>query len=169
MDPKIFSTAAIPIAWTVCLGGCTNTSTKFPNHVEPVAVEAPVCPSVTFKGSNIAELYTNVYNLNMDDMAKHKVDSDGMTHTSTPGTANFGLYIGLGTFPQGVFLLRKPHLDPGHRPGAHRAGFLRRDGKAPWPPPTACMTTWIAQAGGSPGPTGSASAITVNCPKRCSR
>ncbi len=64
-------------------------------------MEAPVCPSVTFKGSNIAELYTNVYNLNMDDMAKHKVDSDGMTHTSTPGTANFGLYIGLGTFPQG--------------------------------------------------------------------
>ena len=74
---------------------------EIPSHVEPVAVEAPVCPSVTFRGSNIAELYTNVYNLNMDDMAKHKVDSDGMTHTSTPGTANFGLYIGLGTFRRG--------------------------------------------------------------------
>jgi len=55
-------------------------------------------PDITFTGNALSEIYTNVYRKNIIDMAYGKVDDDGRSHTSTPLTANFGCYVGFGTF-----------------------------------------------------------------------
>ncbi|MHB1458142.1 MAG: hypothetical protein ACYC0V_14630 [Armatimonadota bacterium] len=53
-------------------------------------------PRITFKGDSMADLVTNIFNFNADDMTK-KVTSDGIYHTSTKGAAWYG-YEGFGCF-----------------------------------------------------------------------
>ena len=55
-------------------------------------------PVVIFTGSPLAEIYTNVYANNIHDMRTKKVDKNGGMHTSSGDLADFGLYIGMGTF-----------------------------------------------------------------------
>jgi hypothetical protein len=55
-------------------------------------------PVVTFTGSPLAEVFTNVYIHNLHDMRTKKVDSHGGMHTSSGDLADFGIYIGMGTF-----------------------------------------------------------------------
>jgi hypothetical protein len=55
-------------------------------------------PDIRFYNKDGLDLYTNVYRRNIMDMAYHKITDDGMTHTSSAMTANFGCYIGFGSF-----------------------------------------------------------------------
>jgi len=55
-------------------------------------------PDLRFYNAAGLDLFTNVYRKNIMDMAYRKVTDDGMPHTSSQGTANFGCYIGFGTF-----------------------------------------------------------------------
>lgn len=61
----------------------------------PLAVQAP---DIRFEGDVEADIYTNVYRANVADMVTEKVTDDGMPHTSSKNTVNFGLYVGLGTY-----------------------------------------------------------------------
>lgn len=101
IDPKIFLNRSYTQRLDKLSRRLYQYLDQIPDQAPLVDIPDRVCPKVRFSGSNIAQLYTNVYNLNMDDMAKRKVDADGMTHTSSPGTANFSGYIGLGTFRTG--------------------------------------------------------------------
>ncbi len=55
-------------------------------------------PDIVFSGCGIADIYTNVYRKNITDMAYNKISDDGMPHTSSPNTANYGCYVGFGTY-----------------------------------------------------------------------
>ena len=55
-------------------------------------------PDIRFYNENGLDLWTNVYRANVMDMAYHKVTDDGMPHTSSGGTCDFGCYIGFGTY-----------------------------------------------------------------------
>ncbi len=55
-------------------------------------------PLVKFTGTPLAEVFTNVYAHNVHDMRMKKVDMNGGMHTSSGDLADFGLYIGMGTF-----------------------------------------------------------------------
>ncbi len=55
-------------------------------------------PVVKFTGTPLAEIFTNVYAHNIHDMRTKKVDENGGMHTSSGDLADFGLYIGMGTF-----------------------------------------------------------------------
>ena len=55
-------------------------------------------PLVRFGGSGLAEIFTNVYLANWHDMATHKIDGHGKSHTSSGNSPSFGLYVGFGTF-----------------------------------------------------------------------
>jgi hypothetical protein len=55
-------------------------------------------PVVKFTGTPLAEIFTNVYAHNIQDMRMKKVDVNGGMHTSSGDLADFGLYIGMGTF-----------------------------------------------------------------------
>jgi hypothetical protein len=55
-------------------------------------------PLVKFSGTPLAEIYTNVYAHNLYDMRTKKVDEKGGMHTSSGDLADFGIYIGMGTF-----------------------------------------------------------------------
>ena len=89
IDPKVFLNRSYTHRLDKLSRRLYQYLDQIPDQAPLVEIPHRVCPKVRFSGSNIAELYTNVYNLNMDDMAKRKVDADGMTHTSSPGTANF--------------------------------------------------------------------------------
>ncbi|MCQ2428871.1 MAG: hypothetical protein MJ192_00935 [Clostridia bacterium] len=55
-------------------------------------------PDVRFYNKDGLDLFTNVYRKNIMDMAYKKVTDDGMPHTSSAATADFGCYIGFGTY-----------------------------------------------------------------------
>ena len=58
-------------------------------------------PVLRFEGTAAAGLLTNVYTASLQDLLA-KVDADGVFHASTPGSPNFGLYGGIGTWRGGV-------------------------------------------------------------------
>lgn len=68
----------------------------------PVTVEEISNPEnateLRFSGSSAAAIFTNVYRKNILDMSQDKIDSEGVPHTSSSVTANFGLYVGNGTY-----------------------------------------------------------------------
>lgn len=74
---------------------------ELPEHDPLVEIKNYDGPDINFGGCNIAEIYTNVYRRNLTDMAYGKITDDGMPHTSSAGTANFGCYIGFGTYNVG--------------------------------------------------------------------
>ena len=55
-------------------------------------------PDIEFGGSGTADIYTNIYRANLHDMMTGKVTEDGMPHTSSGHTLNYGCYFGFGTF-----------------------------------------------------------------------
>ena len=55
-------------------------------------------PDIRFYNAHGLDLFTNVYRVNITDMAYGKLSDDGMPHTSTPGAPNFGNYVGFGTY-----------------------------------------------------------------------
>jgi hypothetical protein len=63
----------------------------------PPAYQGPV---VKFSGTALAEIFTNVYAHNIQDMQTKKVGPDGSMHTSSGDLPNFGIYIGMGTFKE---------------------------------------------------------------------
>lgn len=64
-------------------------------YLPPAGYEGPL---VKFTGTPLAEVFTNVYSHNLHDMRMKKVDPAGGMHTSSGDLADFGLYIGMGTF-----------------------------------------------------------------------
>ena len=74
---------------------------EIPAHDPKREIEGFDAPDITFTGTPEAEIFTNVYRYNIMDMAYKKLDDDGRSHTSTPGTANFSCYLGLGTYCTG--------------------------------------------------------------------
>lgn len=77
-------------------------SDEIPNSVPLLSDSAFDAPDIRFYNKNGLDLFTNVYRKNIMDMAHHKIDSEGMPHTSSPGGQNFGSYVGFGTFRSGV-------------------------------------------------------------------
>lgn len=73
---------------------------ELPQSDEKKEIAGFDAPDLTFTGSAMAEIYTNVYRVNILDMAYGKIDADGRPHTSTPHTCNFGCYLGFGTFKE---------------------------------------------------------------------
>ena len=71
---------------------------ELPASVPKIELANFDAPDITFTGSAMAEIYTNVYRANAIDMAYGKIEDDGRAHTSTPYTSNFGCYLGFGTF-----------------------------------------------------------------------
>ncbi|MBR6426587.1 MAG: hypothetical protein IKS28_02040, partial [Clostridia bacterium] len=55
-------------------------------------------PDIEFGGCGLADIYTNIYRANLHDMMTGKVTEDGMPHTSSGNTLNYGCYIGFGTY-----------------------------------------------------------------------
>lgn len=74
---------------------------ELPDSDPKKEIEGFDAPDITFSGAPMADIYTNVYRMNIMDMAYGKVDDDGRSHTSTPFTCNFGCYLGFGTFKEG--------------------------------------------------------------------
>ena len=70
---------------------------ELPETVEPLPLPAGL-PDLRFTGCVEADIYTNVYRVNLDDMRANKVTDDGMPHTSSACSVNFGCYVGMGTF-----------------------------------------------------------------------
>ncbi len=100
LDPKVFRNRSYQDRLSRLAHRLYQYRDDIPDSVEPVALPDSPCPQVRFHGGRAAQVYTNVYNVNMRDMALEKVDADGRTHTSSRDTHNFGGYIGLGTFNQ---------------------------------------------------------------------
>ena len=71
---------------------------EVPRTIEPLEIEGFDAPDIKFYNKDGPDVFTNVYRKNIMDMAYGKITDDGMPHTSTAGTANFGCYIGFGTF-----------------------------------------------------------------------
>ncbi|MBE5767324.1 MAG: hypothetical protein E7335_09210 [Clostridiales bacterium] len=69
-----------------------------PNSVTIDEIEGFDAPDIRFYGSGTADIYTNVYRYNLMDMAYEKVTADGMPHTSSEHTYDFGCYGGMGTY-----------------------------------------------------------------------
>ncbi|MBQ5930139.1 MAG: hypothetical protein IIX02_05035, partial [Clostridia bacterium] len=72
-----------------------------PNSVTIDEIAGFDAPDIRFYGSGTADIYTNVYRYNLMDMAYEKVTADGMPHTSSEHTYDFGCYGGMGTYTQG--------------------------------------------------------------------
>ena len=72
-----------------------------PARVAPLET-TQVGPKLCFAGSNVAEIFTNVVQVNLLDMATDKVTEDGMMHTSSSDAPSFGMYVGMGTFANAV-------------------------------------------------------------------
>lgn len=75
---------------------------EIPDYVPYSAPDGYDGPKVTFGGDCFADLSTNIYAWNIDDMRKGKVEPDGTMRTSTPGAPSFGSYVGFGTYRDGV-------------------------------------------------------------------
>ncbi len=73
---------------------------QIPQSVEEVPVSGFDAPALRFYNNDGLDLFTNVYRVNVMDMAYRKVTNDGMTHTSSENAPNFGCYIGFGSFNQ---------------------------------------------------------------------
>ncbi len=71
---------------------------EIPSSVDLLEIENFDAPDIRFYNACGLDLYTNVYRKNIMDMAYQKITDDGMTHTSSAMTANFGGYVGFGTF-----------------------------------------------------------------------
>lgn len=71
---------------------------EIPASVELLDIPDFDAPDIRFYNEHGLDLYTNVYRKNIMDMAYHKITDDGMTHTSSAMTANFGCYIGFGSY-----------------------------------------------------------------------
>lgn len=71
---------------------------EVPEAAELLETEKFDAPDIRFYNAKGIDILTNVYRKNIIDMAYGKITDDGMPHTSTAGTANFGCYIGFGTF-----------------------------------------------------------------------
>lgn len=71
---------------------------EIPASVDLLDVPGFDAPDVRFYNKHGLDLFTNVYRKNIMDMAYKKVTDDGMPHTSSAGTADFGCYIGFGTY-----------------------------------------------------------------------
>ena len=71
---------------------------EIPREVDPLEIDGFDAPDIRFYNKYGTDVMTNVYRKNITDMAYGKITDDGMPHTSTAGTANFGCYIGFGTF-----------------------------------------------------------------------
>lgn len=71
---------------------------EIPASVELLPMEGFDAPDIRFYNKDGLDLFTNVYRRNIMDMAYGKITDDGMTHTSSAMTANFGCYIGFGSY-----------------------------------------------------------------------
>jgi hypothetical protein len=71
---------------------------EVPDTVDLLETDGFDAPDIRFYNAGGLDVFTNVYRRNIMDMAYGKITDDGMPHTSTAGTANFGCYIGFGTF-----------------------------------------------------------------------
>ena len=100
LDPKVFLNRSYQDKLNRLAHRLYQFRADVPDTIEPLALPDSPCPQVRFYGGQAAQVYTNVYNVNMRDMALEKVDADGRSHTSSRDTYNFGGYIGLGTFNQ---------------------------------------------------------------------
>lgn len=75
---------------------------ELPQKVDAIVPLNYDAPKVKFKGNGFADIFTNVFSINIMDMAYIKVDDTGRTHTSSKNPYHFGCYIGMGTFNQGT-------------------------------------------------------------------
>ena len=78
-----------------------TTDDDFKGHVAASAPPGYGGPQLTFKGNIFADILSNVFRYNVQDIAD-KIDQDGMYHTSTKDAIEWGGYRGFGTFRKNV-------------------------------------------------------------------
>ncbi|MGB7266414.1 MAG: hypothetical protein WBC92_12935, partial [Terracidiphilus sp.] len=74
---------------------------EFKGHVAQSAPPGYSGPQVSFEGTILAEILSNVFRYNAQDIAA-KIDQNGMYHTSTKDAISWGGYRGFGTFRNDV-------------------------------------------------------------------
>ena len=74
---------------------------ELPQSVELEEIENFDAPDIRFYNEYGIDILTNVYRKNVMDMAHQKIDDDGMTHTSSKIAADFGCYVGFGSYAIG--------------------------------------------------------------------
>ena len=77
---------------------------EIPEHVESLYPADYSGSKAEFGGSNVADIWTNLYLCNIEDITRRKIDSEGVPHTSSQGAPEFGLVIGNGMFRENVGL-----------------------------------------------------------------
>lgn len=71
---------------------------ELPGKDTKIELEGYDGPDVNFFGNGLADIFTNVYQVNMMDMAHIKIDETGRTHTSSKNPWEFGFYCGMGSY-----------------------------------------------------------------------
>ena len=71
---------------------------EIPENIEKLDVADFDAPDIEMKGSNLAEIYTNIYRRNIMDMAHVKIEADGHVNVSSTDKLDYGCYIGFGTY-----------------------------------------------------------------------
>ena len=74
---------------------------ELPQSVEVQAMQDFDAPDIRFGNSFGNDILTNVYRCNITDMAYNKLTDDGMAHTSSAGSLDYGHYTGFGSFKRG--------------------------------------------------------------------
>ncbi|MCL2838498.1 MAG: hypothetical protein FWE04_05470 [Oscillospiraceae bacterium] len=102
IEPEIFLNKRYEPALELLARRLYQFRDEIPARLERVLPDNYAGPDVRFFGNNVADILTNVYAANLDDIAKKKIDANGMPVTSSEGSPNFGCYVGFGTFRDNV-------------------------------------------------------------------
>ena len=102
LDPRIFFNRSYQYDLERLARRLYQFRDDIPAQLPPVEIPGWNGPDVQFTGGRVADLMTNVYRVNLWDMANNKVTADGMPHTSSAGAPSYGHYVGMGTFREGV-------------------------------------------------------------------
>ena len=78
-----------------------TTDEDFKGQVAESVPPGYVGPHLSFKGNIFADILSNVFRYNVQDIAD-KIDQEGMYHTSTKDAIEWGGYRGFGTFRKNV-------------------------------------------------------------------
>lgn len=101
VDPAIFLNRGYTAKLDKLARRLYQYADELPQSVEHIIPNDYTGPVADFSGNGFADILTNVYHLNLHDMATNKVTEEGMPHTSSEGTANFGCYVGFGSYKTG--------------------------------------------------------------------
>ncbi len=100
-----------------------------PTNLAPPAVVAGY-PQLEFTGPPEAAILAHIFSANMRDLIENKLAPDGRLRSSSLSAANFGGYIGMGTWREGVGQYTRHSWSRDAGPALRELIALGRDGEA---------------------------------------